>query len=82
VTFLRVLASSVEAPRERRRISPAAWVVALSILVALLGCSPSPETKPHPPTTCAWPEPACCSKPPSVGVAWLRDLRAERWGTP
>jgi hypothetical protein len=40
VTGLRVLASSVEAPRERRRISPAAWVVALSILVALLaGCA-------------------------------------------
>jgi hypothetical protein len=79
VTFLRVLASSVEAPRP---LSPRTWTVAISLLVlavALLGCSPSPETKETPHPTCGWPAERCCSSPPSLGRIALRDLRAERF---
>jgi hypothetical protein len=81
VTWRLLLASSVEAPR---RLSPRTWTVAISLLVlavAILGCSPSPETKETAHPVCAWGRDlACCIQPPTLGVAWLRDLRAQRWG--
>jgi hypothetical protein len=79
-----VLASSVEAPRERVLINPRVWLVRLSLLVflaaGLLGCSPAPETKETAHPVCAWGrDTACCIPPPPLKVVKLADLRAERF---